>query len=37
MVSAFAVVAPPRAHALGLTGASAAPVDPRAGAHSGRP
>jgi hypothetical protein len=34
MVAAFGVVAPSRAHALGLTGASAAPVDPRAGAHS---
>jgi hypothetical protein len=29
-----AAIAPARAHALGLTGASAAPADPRAGAHS---
>ena len=34
VVSVFGVVVPSRAHALGLTGASAVPVDPRAGAHS---
>jgi hypothetical protein len=34
VVSVLGVVEPSRAHALGLTGASAAPVDPRAGAHS---
>jgi hypothetical protein len=34
VVSAFGAVAPSRADALGLTGASAVPVDPRAGAHS---